>query len=401
MARRVLLHVGTPKTGTSYLQDVLFRNRPVLDEAGILYPAERFDGQFLAALDLMQLPWGGLEAEAVGAWDQLAGAARGHDGTVVVSHEILAIATAAQVDRAIASLGEGDEAPEVHVVLSVRDLARQVPAEWQENVKHRRAFTYARFLEEILDPERSSSVASWFWGVQEIPWILDRWGRGLPPEQVHLITVPPRGAPPDLLWQRFCSVFGLDGLDLDLDVERVNPSLGVPESALLRRINRKVAAKLPAEHYRPLVREVLAHQTLSQRRESPRLGLPPDLVPWAEELSRSWVAEITARGYDVVGDLEELVGGAPGPWVDPAHPRLRDLNEAALAAIEALLLEGARMRDEEQRLRDELDETRRELDRSYLRPTYRARRKVVTVLDTSPAGRRVHGAYRRVLRRGG
>ena len=25
--QRVLLHVGTPKTGTSYLQDVLFRNR--------------------------------------------------------------------------------------------------------------------------------------------------------------------------------------------------------------------------------------------------------------------------------------------------------------------------------------------------------------------------------------
>ena len=27
MSERVLLHVGTPKTGTSYLQDVLFRNR--------------------------------------------------------------------------------------------------------------------------------------------------------------------------------------------------------------------------------------------------------------------------------------------------------------------------------------------------------------------------------------
>ena len=28
MSRRVLLHVGCPKTGTSYLQDVLFRNQP-------------------------------------------------------------------------------------------------------------------------------------------------------------------------------------------------------------------------------------------------------------------------------------------------------------------------------------------------------------------------------------
>ena len=30
MSRKVLLHVGTPKTGTSYLQDVLFRNREAL-----------------------------------------------------------------------------------------------------------------------------------------------------------------------------------------------------------------------------------------------------------------------------------------------------------------------------------------------------------------------------------
>ena len=73
MSKRVLLHVGTPKTGTSYLQDVLFRNRRAAPaEHGILYPADRFDAHFLAALDLMRLPWGGLEIEAIGAWDRLA-----------------------------------------------------------------------------------------------------------------------------------------------------------------------------------------------------------------------------------------------------------------------------------------------------------------------------------------
>ena len=76
MTKRVLLHVGTPKTGTSYLQDVLFRNRARSPTHGILYPADRFDAHFLAALDLMRLPWGGLEAEAVGAWDRLAAEVR-------------------------------------------------------------------------------------------------------------------------------------------------------------------------------------------------------------------------------------------------------------------------------------------------------------------------------------
>ena len=40
MSRTVLLHVGCPKTGTSYLQDVLFRNQELLRAHDILYPAD-------------------------------------------------------------------------------------------------------------------------------------------------------------------------------------------------------------------------------------------------------------------------------------------------------------------------------------------------------------------------
>ena len=39
MSDKVILHVGTPKTGTSYLQDVLFRNRVKLLTHGVAYPA--------------------------------------------------------------------------------------------------------------------------------------------------------------------------------------------------------------------------------------------------------------------------------------------------------------------------------------------------------------------------
>jgi hypothetical protein len=233
MSKRVLLHVGTPKTGTSYLQDVLFRNQKTLKHAGILYPAHRFDAQFLAALDLMQLPWGGLESEAHGVWDRMAAEVREWSGTAIISHEILATASRIQVARALSSLGHPDT--EVHVVLSVRDLVRQIPAEWQENVKHRRGFSYGDFLDAIQDSARAGRVATWFWGVQEIPDILNRWAADLPPERVHLVTVPAPGGPPNLLWERFCEALGIGGLDLDLEGERTNPSLGVPEIALMRR----------------------------------------------------------------------------------------------------------------------------------------------------------------------
>jgi hypothetical protein len=394
VTKKVILHVGTPKTGTSYVQDVLFRNRRALGATGINYPADRFDAHFLAALDLMRLPWGGLELEAVGAWDRLAADVRAWRGTSIISHEILATASRAQVGRALASLGHHDGA-EVHVVLSVRDLVRQIPAEWQENVKHRSTIPYARFLRQLQDPARDTRISSWFWGVQEVPDILNRWGHDLPPERIHLVTVPAPGGPQELLWQRFSHVLGLDGLDLDLEAERSNPSLGVPETALLRRINKAANDVVEPAHYRPLVRELLAHQTLSRRTGSPRLALPPEVHGWAQEVAASWRAEIEQRGYDVVGDLGDLTGLPPRtPWTDPDRPSEKEVAGAAVDALRALLLENARLRGSEQHLAGELRETQEALERSYLRPTYRWREKTVRRLQDGSTGRALLKAYR-------
>ncbi len=396
MSKRVLLHVGCPKTGTSYLQDVLFRNQTVLREHDILYPADRFDAHFLAALDLMTLPWGGLETEAVGAWDRLAAQVRDWHGTAIISHEIFARATPTQVERALASLGDA----EVHLVLSVRDLVRQIPAEWQENVKHRSHITYATFLRTVRDPARESKIGSWFWAVQEVPDILERWGASLPADRVHLVTVPPSGSDRGELWHRFSRTFGLDDLPLDLTAERENPSLGVPETSLLRSINQRVTSILTPPDYRPLVRELLAHQTLSRGVASARLGLAPDDHAWAQDLSRSWVATLAGRGYDVAGSLEDLLGPDAGTFADPDTATADELLAPALDAIGALLVEAARLRAVEERLHGELREAHEESDRARLTASYRIRRKVVTGLEDSAAGRGMLDAYRRLRGRG-
>nr|WP_237447809.1 hypothetical protein [Nocardioides flavescens] len=375
----------------------MWRNREVLAQAGILYAAERFDAHFLAALDLMELPWGGLQSEAIGAWDALAAQVRAFDGTAIISHEILATASRAQIGRALASLGHG-AGTEVHLVLSVRDLVRQIPAEWQENVKHRAQLGYAEFLDEVRDPERATRIGSWFWGVQEVPDILDRWGQDLPPEHVHVVTVPPPGGAPEVLWKRFSQALGLDGVPLDLEqAERANPSLGVPETTLLRRINKRVNAELPPADYRPLVRELLAHQTLSRRRRSPRLALPPDLHPWVSSISSAWIEEVERRGYDVVGDLDDLVGAPPvEQYADPDHPRERQVALAGVDAIKTLLLDDARLRHDVERLQAEVDDLRGALERAYATPSYRLRRAVYLRLESSWLGRTALRGYRRV-----
>jgi hypothetical protein len=171
--------------------------------------------------------------------------------------------------------------------------------------------------------------------------------------------------------------------------------LGVPETALVRRINRAANSVLEPPDYRPLVRELLAHQTLSRRSRSPRLALPPHVHPWAQEVAASWRTEIEKRGYDVVGDLGDLTGPPPmEPWADPDRPSEKQVAGAAVDAIKALLLDNARLRHTEERLGHELHETRAALERSYLRPTYRLREKLVRRLQGARVGRGLLKAYR-------
>jgi hypothetical protein len=387
----VLLHVGAPKTGTSFVQDILFIHRDALRERGILYAADRHDAHFLAALDLMELPWGGLEREAAGAWDRLAAEVREWTGTAIISHEILGTASRVQVARALQSLGSDAE---IHIVFSARDLVRQIPAEWQENVKHRRAKKYGRFLENLRDEQRGAEVAQWFWGVQEVPDVLDRWAESVPRERVHVVTVPPPGSSPTLLWQRFAGLFGIDPEEFT-PTARVNTSLGVPESAMIRRLNERLNDVLPNHHYRTFVRELLVHAHLSQRADSPRLALPEDAHRWASDLARSWVSELALRGYDVVGDLDDLVPGEARPFVDPDTCDEHLVAEAAIDALAIMTNESARLRDAEIELHEVIEDLMGQLDRFHATRTYKAKERLVALSRTNVVARLGLALYRR------
>ena len=114
-----------------------------------------------------------------------------------------------------------------------------------------------------------------------------------------------------------------------------------------------------------------------------------------QELSRTWVEEIEKRGYDVVGDVADLIGQPAETFTDPDTAPAADLLRPALDAIKALLVEGSRLRASEATLARELDETRRELELAR-RSTAE---KTVQSLETEPPGRAALRAYRRLRRR--
>lgn len=345
MSRRVFLHVGAPKTGTTYLQSMLASNRARVAEQGLSYPGTASGSHFEAAIDLTDHNWGGRLDQSRGEWDKLASAALKAPQDALISHEVLAPATPAQVRRAQSSL----EGAEVHVVYTARDLGRQIPAEWQETVKHRGRKRFSRFLAILTEAPRVGSD-EWFWRVQGLPDVLSRWSAGMSPDRIHLITVPPPGAPNDLLWRRFAAVVGL-GTDLDLEpVERLNPSLGIAEISVLRRLNMALKGRaIPQPVYAAVVRDLIARDTLGRRESPQRAQLPPESRAFVDAVTSEWLEWVEGSGIDVVGDLAELQTRWPDQaetWVDPDRPRPLDVVNASVAALaEMVEAEAERYRD--------------------------------------------------------
>jgi hypothetical protein len=337
MSRRVFLHVGAPKTGTTYLQSMLAGNRTLLADHGLTYPGTSSGSHFEAAIDLTDHRWGGQLEQARGEWDKLAAAALKAPGDAVISHEVLAPATPEQVRRAQASL----DGAELHVVYTARDLGRQIPAEWQETVKHRGRRRFSRFLQQVTEAPRVGSDA-WFWRVQGLPDVLSRWSAGMSPDNIHLITVPTPGAPQSLLWRRFATVIGLDP-DLDLEPgERANQSLGIAEISMLRRLNMSLKGRaVPQPVYAAVVRDLIARDTLGRHKSPQRATLPPESREFVDAVTAEWVEWVEGSGIDVVGDLAELEttwSDADATWVNPDRPRPTDMLNASLEALTELIL---------------------------------------------------------------
>ena len=350
MSPTVYLHIGAPTTGTTYLQDRLGRNASALADHDIHFPSRSAIVSpglfhFRAALDLLGQDWGGAPGHAEGSWDALARRVRRKSGSVVISHEILAPAAPGAVARAMQDLG-----PDVHVVYTARDLGRQVPAAWQESIKQGRRWRYSSFV------RRMDKGRTWFSRAFDIPTVLGRWGAHVPPENVHLVTVPPSGAsrPGDDLWHRFCRVVGIDPAWAPEQSTRANQSLGVAEAAVLRRLNKQLDRMARREAaYDGLIRSMLAEDVLAQG-TSARNTLPPDAYEWVDRTTGTWIEWIQQSGIDVVGDVEELWAARPdpaSPWRDPDQVSARKRSRVTLNALAAMTVEAAKRPDPDQTLR--------------------------------------------------
>lgn len=330
--QRVFLHLGPPKTGTTFVQSVLWSNKTELGRAGVLVPGAAKAAHFDAVGDLRgTLRKAGRSGKA-GAWDRLAAEVRAWPGTSVISCEWLAFANGDEARRVLGSFGDA----EIHVVLTLRDLGRVVPAVWQEQIKNGKHGTMASFLERISRPDEGYGAV--FWRAHDARQLLATWGEELPPERLHVITVPTSGVPPDELWQRFSSLFVADGTGYDTSQVRSNPGLAPAEAELLRRVNAELRGRMRPLAHAKLVKRFL-HGELTRGAGGSKVRLPDEAIAWIASVAEDIDAALRQHGCDVVGDLDDLkVDTSAVSSALPEDADETDVSRAAVRSMAAMLL---------------------------------------------------------------
>jgi hypothetical protein len=299
-------HVGCSKTGTSSLQAGLWRSVDRLGSADVGVPLVGRREHRRRLLD----PFGWQPAQGfVGSRDEHAldqtrrhlEKARG--GRVLVSNEDLVELPPHGVERLLELTTAARL--ELHLVVTVRDWAQQVPSEYQQFLRHGMHEPYPDFIRQVRD--REGRWGEHFWRRQDPVDILRRWS-AVEASRITLVVVPGYSTDPGGMFRLMGEALGIDSSVIARPDHAVNTSHGRVEAEVFRRINAALPKAFEdySDAYRQLVRRPLTTGVLPTE-ASARLRLPDTELAWVRERARETVLQVRASGCRVLGEIESLV----------------------------------------------------------------------------------------------
>ncbi|MBZ5737303.1 hypothetical protein [Nocardioides mangrovi] len=297
MTERVFVHIGLPKTATTYLQTIIWSNRDALRERGLVVPGEeRRDHLWASRTVREQRSHTRAPEQHRTAWDRIRAELDRSAGTGLISHEFFAAAATEQAVAMVAALAPA----EVHLVVTAREPLGLFTASWQESLKNGSTTPMADYGRDVS--VRPTDI--WNWRTLDLRLVLERWAAAVPPERVHVLVLTP-GAPREDVWLRFAGILGVDPDGIDLAGSFPNTSMGVAEAETLRRINGRLEGFTKAFDKGVYLRTFLADERLVPRRGE-SFWPEPDQVEDCRRRGEAAIEHLRGAPYDVVGELEHL-----------------------------------------------------------------------------------------------
>ena len=337
-----LLHIGPHKTGTTSIQGALFAAKDLLPGHGVVFPAHSRHPMEAALAACARPAMIGDTAPTEKHWTRLLEQVEATGGrTSVISSEFFADA---EGDDTIARIVEQLGGEHVHVLVTLRPLARIMPSQWQQYVQNGLRMGYDDWLTHMLRKAPYEQPNPSFWRRHRHDRLVERWARAVGAERVTVVVVDdsdPRG-----LMRTFEQLLGLPENLLQPVPDTANRSLTLAETEMLRNLNKEFRGNgLPDELYSKLVRNgAVMHMknACSPSPEDVKILTPEWAMEAAAEIGAEMVRRIGDLGVRVIGDPGLLsavpkaptLDGIPAPRISP-EVAARALYGALAAAAES------------------------------------------------------------------
>ncbi|MGW5470480.1 hypothetical protein [Streptomyces chartreusis] len=334
-----LLHIGPHKTGTTSIQGALFAAKDEMARHGVEWPAGTRHPMEAVLAACARTGMMGDTAPTERHWQRLLEQVRATGRrTSVLSSEFFADAPDDEtIKRVVEQLG-GDR---VHVLVTLRPLARIMPSQWQQYVQNGLRMGYEDWLAHMLRKPPYDKPNPSFWRRHRHDRLVERWARVAGAERVTVVVVDDRDR--EGLMRTFESLLGLPKGLLRPVPDAANRSLTLAETEMLRNLNKEFRAnELPPELYSQLVRNgAVMHMknTCTPGPDDVKICTPRWAVEAAAEIGARMAERVGGTGVRVLGDMRLLSAVDETGTALAAEPRIAP--EAAAQALYGALAAAA------------------------------------------------------------
>ena len=303
MAKRIVLHAGFHKSGTTALQHSFASSTELLLSHGIDYPPSSRHAHHRPAWGLTGRVWGwrnnGGRLISDSMWKQFVRRVNRSTKTVLISSEFFTEAKEEQIAR----IRRDFESTPIEIVFTSRPFIKILASSYQQFLKYGVRIRYDKWLDEMFHRHESSKVTPSFWPRSQVDEVVGKWVEVFGRDNVTVILADE--SEPQFIFDQFAEILELPTGSLKPVATGLNRSMTLEETHLLFLINGIYDRSNGWDEYRAMIRD--GYVRFLSDHTSPREGASRVPTPaWAVEeglaLTQKHLAGIKGMGITIRGD---------------------------------------------------------------------------------------------------
>ena len=308
MSKKVFIHVGFHKTGTTAIQESLHSHRDELNKLGLIYATKHRKANHRQAWALSERYWGwknrGGKKTPASEWIKQVKSLKSNKSNSILSSEFFSELNDAKLNRMASDLRDF----QVEVIFTIRPLSKMLASSYQQYLKYGIKASYDEWLLDIFQNAPKSKLTPTFWKRHRHEVVIARWAKVFGNQNVHLVVVDE--SEPEFLFDSFNQILQLPAGTLSEVVNSgTNRSLNYSEISLLLAINRAFPKDRNWADYEAFIREGSIRRLTNQADLAglgEKLLTPQWAVDESQKITLNSINEINALGIRIYGDVNQM-----------------------------------------------------------------------------------------------